>query len=122
MRTSNSELRSWMENFSSIKKILQTQRGEVILWKDRVIKDKSGNPVPLDYYLRVTGERRMVTKPNLEPNTERERTILKACKSDYKKSMKRLFGDNWKVLSRKHRIYNVPSDELLIQQIAESIK
>jgi hypothetical protein len=53
--------------------------------------------------------------------TRDEILLLKACKSDYSNSMRNLFGKNWKNLSRKHRIYNVPSDSNLVKEIKEQL-
>lgn len=113
----NTALKNWMDNFSSIEKVITHRHGETIIWKDRVIKDKSGNPVSLEMYLRLTGERRMVRKDMVQPQTPAEKQAIKACKSDYKKGMRNIFGKNWRVLSRKHRIFNVPSDENLIKSL-----
>jgi len=120
-KLTNRELKEHMEACSSIKKTVRHQHGETIIWKPRVGLLDNGNLMPLEMFLRLTGERKFILPTAVEPKTDRERAILKACKSDYKNAMKGLFGPKWKTISNALNIFNVPEDKALIEEIKSLI-
>lgn len=49
-------------------------------------------------------------------------TEVKEAKALYKARMRELLGDNWKVLSKKLGIYNIPKSQEAINQIKDELR
>ena len=120
-----SDLKNFMQNVSSIQKVLPNG---TIIWRKSVILDGSGNPVPLSLFYRIVNSpERTVMRDNVchtrFEKTQKERKLIKAYKSDYKKGMKALFNGNpnWKKVAKNLKVHNVPDDSKVIGEIQKQL-
>lgn len=109
-RFNKGELSSLLKACSSIKKIIPSKYGDVIVWDEKAILDQSGNPVPLKHFMELTGQRKIQIPPDFS-KTDEEKQNIKVYKSQWKKSMKNAFGKDWKKLSRKLNYFNHPTND-----------
>jgi len=106
---SNSELRDYLQDYQSVEKVYERNGKKVYIFKRRCVLGQNGLPIPLDEFMSM--ERSILVHEIKEARHPSTKENVKKAKSAYKMQMKDFFGNNWKQLSEKHRIYNVPTDE-----------
>ena len=119
---SREELKQFQQNISSVHRTLPNGK---VIWRKQAILDNSGSPVSLEQFLRLTGARRLRRNiSDVFQKTGRDKQLLKAMKKDYKKSMKALFNNrsDWRKLSEKLNIHNVPDKSEAIKDIQKQLQ
>lgn len=115
----NRELKDLLVDCQSVEKVKIVHGHKIHIYKKRAVLDKSGKPIPLDEFM--TQERVMRQDSyDMSRGPDASRRLAEA-KHGYKIAMRNLLGVNWKALSRKYKIYNVPSTEAARQQILKNI-
>lgn len=114
---SQKELKEFMADCQSIQKFILINGVKYPVWKRKAVLDIKGNPIPMDEFLKQ--EITLVTPIEQYKFPKSEKKLAKA---SYEAAMKEFLGDNWKQLSKKYKIYNVPEKEYVRKEILKNIK
>lgn len=114
---SQKELKEFMADCQSIQKFILINGVKYPVWKRKAVLDIKGNPIPLEEFQKQ--EITLITPIEHYKFLKSEKKLAKA---SYEAAMKEFLGDNWKQVSKKYKIYNVPEKEYVRKEILKNIK
>ena len=113
-KLSSRELREWMNICSSI----DPRTG---LIKPSAILDSNGQPIPLEEFMKLTGQRTLQTRADFS-KSPKEKEEYRIAKSNWKQGMIAFFGKDWKKNSSKVGCNNEPTDKEIRKEIRRELK
>jgi hypothetical protein len=118
MDLSNKELKDLLFDCQSVRKYIVVQGKQWPVWKERALLYNNGQPLSMNDFQKATIT---IVQPLERVSFDKEQ--VKAVKHAYESEMRNFLGSNWKSISRKFNIYNVPTMEhnkkALLKEIAE---
>ena len=112
VRFTRRDLQEYMKMCSSI-----DNKGNI---HPRCIITPNGKPIPANEYQKAIGARELV-KPVDFSKTPAEAKTLRLHKQSYKAGMRALYGNDWKVISRKLGYNNIPSNKEDYNKVAQEV-
>ncbi len=100
------ELKDLLQDCQSIKKFITVKGKQWPVWKERALLYSNGNPLSMEDFQKAT----ITFKEPIE-RVSFDKDKVKKAKNSYKAEMRAFLGTNWKFLSRRFNIYNVPQME-----------
>ena len=120
MKTSKvQEAKNFMANVSSIANIHEFAKGKKPIFRKSCLLNDNGQPLPLDEFLYITGARQLAKAPERVPQNKRK---LQELKNLYKKNMRDVMGENWRRISNKLGVYNIPTAPDRLKEVKKEVE